>query len=372
MTELASKPLAKYLQLRDELKSDIVKGIYPQGSKLPTCRELTTLLGASYLTVSNALRELEEDGYVRRQHGKGIYVRKAEPEPVRKTIKAGYFINVKVSIFGHFFTAVLEGLNRQPVYNIPVGMPGASVETTLAENEAWMDDIFHNRFNSAVILGDRHFPFKTLMRYRNELEQINFVFMDNSSLTFPAANRILVDWHEVGYLGAKHFIDTGHRKLAVLSVSQLQDMYCRQMGVKNHDHSQCILDGIEQAYTDAGINFFENVKVVNDQKNAEGPERSMRDIAQCFDEGCTAFLAVGDSRAKKIYAIANEKKLDIGRDVAVVGIFNMPICDMMIPELSSISINEAEIGHLTAQAIREDWRGQTKLVKPELFIRKSG
>jgi DNA-binding LacI/PurR family transcriptional regulator len=371
MSEAATKPLAKYLQLRDILKKDIVEGVYPQGSKLPTCRELTTMLGASYLTITNALRELEQDGYVRRLHGKGIFVKKVSPEPGRKTRKVGYFVKVKVSLFAHFFTEVLEGLNRLPIYNVPVNMPAASVSTTLAENELWMDDVFHNSFNSLVILGDRHFPFKTLMRYRNEAEQINFIFIDNSSLSFPMANRILVDFEKVGYTAATHFLNAGHKKLAVLSLSQLEEMYCRQMGVKKHDHGQQILDGIEQAYNESNVDFFSNVRVINDSNIPPDDERCREELKSCFEQGFTAFFAVGDSRAQKVYALAEDYNMTIGHDLAVLGLYNTPWCEIFKPALSSISMNETEIGRITAQAIREEWHGKTVMVEPKLIIRDS-
>ena len=101
-----SKPSAKYLQLCNRLKDDISKGVYPGGSKLPPCRELTKLLGASYVTINNVVRKLEDDGFVRRQHGKGIYVKSQIRTKAENTVKIGYMVDVKVSIFSHFFVKV--------------------------------------------------------------------------------------------------------------------------------------------------------------------------------------------------------------------------------------------------------------------------
>ena len=371
MPEGIVKSQAKYSRLRDILKKDIIKGVYPQGSKLPTCRELTGILGASYMTISNALRALEEDGYVRRLHGKGIFVKKIPVQQSQRTINVGYFVNVKVSVFSRFFTSVLSNLERLPIYNVPVSMPSASVSTTLAENESWMDIVFHNKFNSIVIFGDRHFPFKTLMRYKNEVEQINFIFFDNSSIPFPDANRILVDTKKAGYLAARHFLNSGNCRLSVLSVSKLEDMYCRQMGIKKHDHAQELIDGIESAYNEHGIDFFENVRIVNDSRGSAGKERCINELTSCFEEGFTAFLAVGDSRVYKVYDLAAKFNMKIGRDLKVLGMYNTPMCNVLKPKLSSISINETKVGEMTAQAVRENWRGKKVLIEPELIIRNS-
>lgn len=371
MSEGIIKSQAKYSRLRDILKKDIIKGVYPQGSKLPTCRELTTLLDASYMTISSALRALEEDGYVRRLHGKGIFVKKIPAQQALKTINVGYFVNVKVSVFGRFFTSVLSNLERLPIYNVPVSMPPASSSTTLAENESWMDIVFHNKFNSLVIFGDRHFPFKALAQYKNESEQINFIFFDNSSIPFPNANRILVDSKKSGYLAAKHFLNSQQRKLTVLSLSKLEEMYCRQMGIKKHDHAQELIDGIEAAYDEYGVDFFENVKIVNDSRNSADSERCIKELNSCFEQGFTAFLTIGDNRARKIYDLADKFDMVVGRDLAVIGMYNTALCDMFTPKLSSISVNETKIGEITAQAIRENWRSKTVIVEPELIIRNS-
>ena len=372
VTGKISKSSAKYLQLCNRLKDDIENGVYPGGSKLPPCRELTKLLGASYVTINNAVRKLEDDGFVLRQHGKGIYVKSRIRNKAENTVKIGYMVDVKVSIFSHFFVELLDGLKRQAYYNIPVNMPAASVETTLEENEKWLEEVFLNHFDRLVILGDRHFPFKSLTRYRNEFKQINFIFIDDTNMAYPAANRILIDFEEAGYLAARRFLETGHRKLAILSVSKLNDIYRRQMGLIEHDHSQILLDGMERAYGESGEDFYSNVRIVNDVSSKLDEERCMSDLRACFEHGYTAFYAFGDTRARKIYSLAEELGLEVGNDISVIGFYDLPWCEMSAPKLTSISVNEVEIGRLTAQAIKENWSGRTVLVKPSLHIRQSG
>ena len=171
---------------------------------------------------------------------------------------------------------------------------------------------------------------------------------------------------------AKRFLETGHRKLAILTVSQLNDIYRRQMGVVEHDHSQILLDGMERAYNEAGEDFYGNVRIVNDISSTQDEARCMSDLQACFDEKFTAFFALGDTRSRRVYSLAEELGLEIGRDISVIGFYDLPWCEISTPKLTSISVNEVEIGRLTAQAIQEDWSGRTVLVKPALHIRQSG
>jgi GntR family transcriptional regulator len=60
-------------RVRDDLVSRIASGRIPPGSKLPPEPELADELGVSRPTLREALRSLEEDGFVTRTRGAGTY-----------------------------------------------------------------------------------------------------------------------------------------------------------------------------------------------------------------------------------------------------------------------------------------------------------
>ena len=60
-------------RVRDDLASRIANGRIPPGSKLPPEPELAEELGVSRATLREALRSLEEDGFVTRTRGAGTY-----------------------------------------------------------------------------------------------------------------------------------------------------------------------------------------------------------------------------------------------------------------------------------------------------------
>ena len=51
-----------WLQLKEQLAMGILTGIYPQGSRLPSVRELAMDAGVNPNTMQRALAELERDG----------------------------------------------------------------------------------------------------------------------------------------------------------------------------------------------------------------------------------------------------------------------------------------------------------------------
>lgn len=63
-----------YKQIIQTIRTDIERGVYPVGSKLPSEDDLAFNLGASRGTVRQALGELSSQGIVKRLHGKGTFV----------------------------------------------------------------------------------------------------------------------------------------------------------------------------------------------------------------------------------------------------------------------------------------------------------
>lgn len=65
---------AAYLQLYEQLRNDIVSGVLPQGSKLPSKRLLAEETGVSVITVEHAYAILCDEGYTESRQRSGYYV----------------------------------------------------------------------------------------------------------------------------------------------------------------------------------------------------------------------------------------------------------------------------------------------------------
>jgi GntR family transcriptional regulator len=63
-----------YIQLKEGLKLLILKGIYAQGAKLPTVRQMAVELRINSNTVARSYSELEREGIISTQQGRGTFV----------------------------------------------------------------------------------------------------------------------------------------------------------------------------------------------------------------------------------------------------------------------------------------------------------
>jgi GntR family transcriptional regulator len=63
-----------YIQLKNQIKDLVQRGVWATGHRLPTERELASQLGVSRNTVSLAYDELEAEGIIARRQGSGTFV----------------------------------------------------------------------------------------------------------------------------------------------------------------------------------------------------------------------------------------------------------------------------------------------------------
>jgi GntR family transcriptional regulator len=73
-----SDPRPMYLQIMEQITQRVAAGDWPKGQEIPSIRQLAVELSISVITVKRAYLELEREGVIITQHGKGSIV---APDP---------------------------------------------------------------------------------------------------------------------------------------------------------------------------------------------------------------------------------------------------------------------------------------------------
>ncbi len=96
LTKRGSKPLYQYLY--ECLRSDILHGTLPKGTKLPSKRALAQHLSVGVITVANAYEQLNVEGYITSKEKRGYFVNDVSgyrvPKSVRKTPPSSPLVNL--------------------------------------------------------------------------------------------------------------------------------------------------------------------------------------------------------------------------------------------------------------------------------------
>jgi GntR family transcriptional regulator len=97
-----------YLQLKEQVKTAVAGGVLKPGDRLPPVRELALKLTVNPNTIARAYSELERDGLLSSEQGRGTFVRAAEPllgAEERRIQVHGLIDKVLVEAFNLRFTA---------------------------------------------------------------------------------------------------------------------------------------------------------------------------------------------------------------------------------------------------------------------------
>ena len=76
-----------YVQIRDQIKEQILNGKIKEGTVLPSIRQLAKELGISVITTTRAYRELEAEGYIASVQGKGSIVLKRDNQLLTEQVQ---------------------------------------------------------------------------------------------------------------------------------------------------------------------------------------------------------------------------------------------------------------------------------------------
>ncbi len=79
--------MKKYYELYSKIKSDIYNGVYKEGDKLPSKRNMASQMGFSQITVITAYEMLEAEGFIAPRERSGYYVLKVDA-PLPKIVSA--------------------------------------------------------------------------------------------------------------------------------------------------------------------------------------------------------------------------------------------------------------------------------------------
>jgi DNA-binding LacI/PurR family transcriptional regulator len=220
---LQSKEIAKHREVYEHIHRAIVGGEFGVGQQIPTELELSASFNVSRPTISRALRDLEQQGYLVRRRGAGTFVRE-----FRQAARGLFGLTVPQSEGGILGPICAEIVQRADQIGhgvlFGVGMPrqpGAVPKQ--------IDD-FCERFISHKVAGVFFLP---LMVAPDEMDVnrriaerltaagIAIVLLDHDIYDFPQRSQydlIGVDNRRNGYMVTEHLLQLGCRRIEFVSI----------------------------------------------------------------------------------------------------------------------------------------------------------
>ena len=120
-----------YAQIKEQLKEQILNGQIPEGSTLPSIRQLAKEVGVSVITTTRAYSDLEAEGFIATMQGRGSVVLSKD----NNLLKEQYLLRIEEGLTTAIETARVMGLPEEELREIFHNLLEASAEAAQAAAE---------------------------------------------------------------------------------------------------------------------------------------------------------------------------------------------------------------------------------------------
>ena len=213
--ETVYKP--KYIQIRDEIIDRIKRGHWKPNSMIPSDRELAAEFAVSRFTAIKAVQELEREGIVYREQGKGTFVSPSwasEGIEFNTSYKIGLVISDLAYIGLPYMNRVLKGINEKlSIYSYNLVLFGL---TGSQDGKAFsVQEIVGNGQVDGLLVDDNVAPQTIAFLCQN-----NFPFVqigtDVGKVSGYDYNRVVINSDIVYWQAVKYLTEKGRRNIAFL------------------------------------------------------------------------------------------------------------------------------------------------------------
>jgi DNA-binding LacI/PurR family transcriptional regulator len=347
------------IQIHTRLQQRILQGEWAYGAVLPSEHELCAEYGVSRGTIRLVLAELEKEGLIRRERGRGTFVaRLPDTEPATRLV--GRTISFIVPyVRDSFVPTILLGLESVArangylvLFNHAENSPQKQEEALRLAQQQGVAGIVLYPVNSTDIgpvlldMVQRNLPLVSVDRYLRGL----------------ATDYVTCDNFGGGLIATQHLLQLGHRRIAFLSWHD---------PAVTMEHRRA---GYRQALLEAGLPLDPA-----QEWEVEGyPDIDIPALIGLLQQPTrpTAIFAANDQLALAVQRAARTLNLSIPADLALAGFDNLDIAAQLDVPLTTIAQPAFEIGKAAGEQVIDKITGQSRgvehtILPVKLVVRQS-
>jgi len=299
--------IPKYFQLQTWLQDRIEQGYYSTNDKIPTESELVKLSGLSRATVRQALRNLENDGFIVRKKRVGSFVRR-----LKKSSNNIQTVGLLVPDIRSGYAPILaRGAEDEAIKN-DISLILCNTDDTPRQASYHIERLIKLSVSGVIYIPVAATDKKNL-QVINKLKKANIPIVladrgiQDSNLDFVTTNNF-----EGSRQITQHLIDKGHKHIAFLSN-------------KLYSTEKLRYSGFISKIKDEGLTIDKRITILD--KSAFNVNNYLNHAHQILKnrKKFTAVYAGHDRIALLFYTAAKKLGLSVPEDFSIVGYDNMPL-----------------------------------------------
>ena len=328
-----------------------------------TIKDIAKILGISPSTVSRALKDHPDISQATKQQVNKLAVDlNYKPNPIALSLRnqKSNVIGVVIPEIVHFFfSSVISGIEKvanEHGYSVMFSQSSENYVKEVEVCETFRNSIIDGLLVSLSKETEQYDHFRKL-----EEDGIPIVFFDRMIEEFPS-DRVVINDYEGAYQATEHLIVEGRRRIVHFA------------GPQNRLIARNRLKGYLQAHKNNGVVIDENLIIpCDDFSKALVETQKIIDRKLKFD----AIFTVNDFTAAGAIKVLKDNKIEIPKDISVVGFGNDYISEMIDPPLTTVSqpgfaMGEKAMSMLISRINQtKPSEYKTEVLQTQLVIRKS-
>jgi DNA-binding LacI/PurR family transcriptional regulator len=350
--------LPLHVQVAQIIKARIQDGYWRNGEVIPTEKALCAEFDVSRGTIRQALKNIEADGYLWRQQGRGTFVtlrRHDDTNGRGSRLKQLAFVvpyvrDSSVSTIFMGFQQVAENAGFTTSFshvNNDVQQQARTISQLVEQgvNGIALYPVDSEDLGPLPELVESGYPLVLMDRYLKHLTT-DYVMTDH----FGGAIR-----------GVRHLMDHGHRRIGFATwLSPSVSMEHRHIGYQHALRERGITPD------PADVCYVEGYPTID--------LTPLKEFLQHRDRP-TAVFAANDQIAIALYRAAAAVGLSVPNDLSVVGFDNLDVAEQLMPRLTTVAQPFMRIGQAAAEILLQRVAGDTSpqqlTLPPQLIARES-
>ncbi len=346
----------KHQQLKDYLKNQILRGEISPGEKLDSENSLASLFKLSRHTVRQALGELENDGFIYREKGRGSFC-----SPIGKTSVQNIAI-LTTYISDYIFPTIIRGV-EEVLSNTGYNLILANTNNNKDKEAQCLENFLSQGIDALIIEPTKSALENSNERYFREIEakKIPYLMLHACYDGFNSAY-LMMDDTQGSYLATKYLLQLGHRRIAGLFKSD------DQQGIKRKT-------GFLKALQEFGLpDIPEFLGYYTTEQLHSYPCQYIRNLLQ-KENRPTAIVCYNDQIALEVLEVIRNEVLKVPDDISIVGFDDSSLATATEIKLTTVKHPKAEMGRQAARSIIEMLTGRIEqpcfIYPSELIVRSS-
>lgn len=330
---------------------------------MATMKEVATRAGVSVATVS---RVINQTGFVRaalqtRVHDAMRDLR-YHPSALARSLRRQETLTVGLLLphldqpfFGRVALTIVHTLFEQNYRTLVCSSEGSA-----AQESAYIDMLIRQRVDGVIVV-----PTGLSQGLLSIIEQgMPIVLLDRDVPTLHV-NKVFCNHRQGGYLAARHLLDLGHKRIAIIGGDDVTSSVEGRVG------------GASKALDEVGLTAKIHLEHVESDADSysQGYEIT-RKVLKSARSRPTAIFALTDVVAVGAMRAARDRGMSVPDDLSVIGFDDIPLARQCIPALTTIAQPTDEMGHRATEVLlaslgNRDLQVTETILETRLIVRES-